>query len=233
LIDDFYDEEIYKESFPYVDTFFKFIIAIYTIYLFYFKNANEDICIFLFFIEFGYIIFLLFKYVGWNDVLKIAEINITLEDPFTLLSLIQLPKFLIKFNEIVKNNFILFIKFYFFSFLYGIFQDLDNSLFGKYILKNRFSKDNNMKKYKTLYRLGLILIIIFINKKYINEIIKNINYTTTNMNHNLLNNASIFLLFYLLTSVISLCLQIVLEERKEHNIFIEKVVKTKKSIARL
>ena len=46
----------------------------------------------LFLLELGLITFLFFNYVGWNDLSKIAEINPTLDDPFTLLSIVLLPR---------------------------------------------------------------------------------------------------------------------------------------------
>jgi hypothetical protein len=210
ILDDFYDEDIYKEYFPNVNIFLNFFAGIYVFYLFYFKNTNDAIFIFLFLIELGYIMFLLFKYVGWDDLSKIAEINVTLEDPFTIMALIQLPMFLFTFNKIIRKNYIMLLRLCFGSILFGIIQDVDNSLLGKYVLKNKYSEGSNKKKYKFVYRIGLLLLFA-IKLAFLNKYIKiNID-------------VDIFIISYFLTSVVSLYVQIMLEEDKEHKIFIEKL----------
>lgn len=217
IIDDFYDEDIYKEYFPNVNIFFYSLAAIYIIYLFYFKNTDDNIFIFLFLIELGYIMFLFFKYIGLYDLSKIAEINLTLEDPFTILALIQLPMFLFTFNKIMRKNYRLFIRLFIGSILLGIIQDIDNSLLGKYVFKNKYNQDDNKKKYKFVYRIGLLLLFA-IKLAFLNKYIKiNID-------------VDIFVISYLLTSVVSLYIQIMLEEHKQHKIFIEKVANIKNSI---
>lgn len=217
IIDDFYDEDIYKEYFPNVNIFFYFLGAIYTIYLFYFKNTDDNIFIYLFLVELGYIAFLFFKYIGLYDLSKIAEINLTLEDPFTILALIQLPMFLFTFNKIMRKNYRMLIRLFIGSILLGIIQDIDNSLLGKYIFKNKYNQDNNKKKYKFVYRIGFVLLFAF-KLAFLNKYIKiNID-------------VDIFIISYLLTSVISLYIQIMLEEHKEHKIFIEKLNDIKNKI---
>jgi len=217
IIDDFYDEDIYKEYFPNVNIFFYILAAIYTIYLFYFKNTDDNIFIYLFLVELGYIAFLFFKYIGLYDLSKIAEINLTLEDPFTILALIQLPMFLFTFNKIMRKNYRLFIRLFIGSILLGIIQDIDNSLLGKYVFKNKYNQGPSKKKYKFVYRIGLV-ILFAIKLMFFNKYIKiNID-------------VDIFVISYLLTSVVSLYIQIMLEEHKEHKIFIEKVANIKNSI---
>lgn len=166
-----------------------------------------------------YIIFLVLSYTGCDDLSKIGEINVTLDDPFTIITLIQLPMFIIIFNKTIRENFIIFIKLFFAGVLFGIIQDVDNSLLGKYIFKNRYKDTPNKKKYKFIYRLGLALFYC-LNYKYfvVNDIAKC---------------GTLFIIFYLLTSVVSLYIQIMLEERKEHKIFIEKVIKIKKTLTYL
>jgi hypothetical protein len=220
IIDDFYDEDIYKEYFPNVNIFFYFLSVIYVFYLFYFKNTNDNIFIFLFLIELGYIAFLFFKYIGWNDLSKIAEINLTLYDPFTLMALIQLPMFLLTFNRIIRKNYMLLLRLSIGSILFGIFQDVDNSLFGKYIFKNKYNQGVNKKKYKFVYRICLVFLFI-IQRVFFNKFLKFINMKI---------DTNIFIISYLLTSVISLYIQIMLEEHKEHKIFIEKLNDIKNKI---
>jgi hypothetical protein len=216
IIDDFYDEDIFKEYFHNVNIFFYFLTVIYTIYLCYFKNANDGIFIFLFLAELGYIVFLFFRYIGLDDLSKIAEINLTLEDPFTILALIQLPMLLFNFNKIMKTHFMLLLKLFLASILFGIIQDVDNSLLGKYLFKNKYNQGPNKKKYKFIYRLGLAFVCWTFIYKF--------------MHTNIGKNAVLFVISYLLTSVVSLYVQIMLEEDKEHKIFIEKVTNIKISL---
>ena len=218
IVDDFYDEDIYKEYFPNVNIFFNFLAVIYVFYLFYFKNTNNSIFIFLFLIELGYILFLFFSYAGWNDLSKIAEINVTLADPFTMMAIIQLPMFLFSFNKIIRKNYIILLRLFFASILFGIFQDVDNSLLGKYVFKNKYNKGPNKKKYKIIYRICLVFLYYyaFVNKFF--------NFD------NIGKDTSIFGIFYLLTSVVSLYIQIMLEEHKEHKNFIENIMNIKNSI---
>ena len=216
IVDDLYDEEIYKECFPNANIFFKFILVIYTIYLFYFKSIDSTIFLTLFLFELGLITFLVFKYLGWNDLLKIAEINLTLDDPFTLLSIFLLPNFIIHFYETIKQNYILLLQLCFICIFFGIFQDLDNSLFGIYILNNKFNNTCNKKKYKLIYRFSIIFIIGLYN--YLPNHHKNI---------------FLYFVSYSITSAVSLYIQIMLEENKEHKIFIENVIKIKKTLTEL
>jgi len=214
IVDDFYDEDIYKEYFPNVNIFFNFLMVIYTIYLFYFQNTKSDIFIFLFFIQICYIIFLSFSYMGCDDLSKIGEINVTLDDPFTIITLIQLPMFIMIFIKTIRENFTVLIKLFFAAFLFGIVQDIDSSLLGKYIFKNKYNNTPNKKKYKLIYRLGLSLAFCLAYK------IIDINNTEKC--------GTLFTIFYLLASVISLYIQIMLEEHKDHKIFIENVIKIRK-----
>ena len=186
--------------------------------MFYFKSIDSTIFLTLFLLELGYIAFLFFKYFGWNYLSNIAEINVTLDDPFTLLALINLPMLLFNFNKIIKKNIILLFHLSYAGILFGIFQDIDNSLLGKYIFNNKYNKLHDKKKYKIIYRIGLAFLWWSFIYKFC---------STTNT----AKNGSIFIIFYLLTSVVSLYLQIILEEHKEHTIFIEKVnnIKTKLS----
>jgi len=222
IIDDFYDEDIYKEYFPNVNIFFYFLSAIYVFYLFYFKNTNDNIFIFLFLIELGYIAFLFFKYIGWNDLSKIAEIHLTLYDPFTVMALIQLPMFLLTFNRIIRKNYMLLLRLSIGSILFGIFQDVDNSLIGKYIFKNKYNQGINKKKYKFIYRICFVS--LFIIQRVFSKFLKFIDIEIQ---------TNIFIIFYLLTSVCSLYIQIMLEENKEHKMFIENVTKIKKTLTEL
>jgi hypothetical protein len=117
--------------------------------------------------------------------------------------------FITSFNEMIKDKFILIIKLLFGGAIFGFFQDVDNSLLGKYVFKNRYNNTPNKKKYKCIYRLGLIFVWCLIYK-YINT-------------NNTSKCGSVFIIFYLITSVVSLYLQIMLEEHKEYKLFIEKV----------
>lgn len=216
VVDDFYDEDIYKEYFPNANIFFYFLAAIYTIYLFYFKNTNDDMFIILIFIEACYITSLFFNYSGLDDLSKIGEINLTLDDPFTILTLIQLPMFLISFYKIIIENFTLWVNLSYASILFGIIQDVDNSLLGKYVFKNKYRDTPNKKKYKFIYRSGLAF-IYFLYYKYF-------------ANNKVVKCGNIFILFYLIASVVSLYIQIMLEEHKEHKIFIGKVIDIKNNL---
>jgi hypothetical protein len=216
IVDDFYDEDIYKEYFPNANIFFYVLIAIYTIYLFYFKNRNHDMFIILIFIEACYIICLFFSYAGLDDLSKIGEINVTLDDPFTILTSIQLPMFLMSFYKIIRENFILWINLSCAGILFGIIQDVDNSILGKYLFKNRYRDTPDKKKYKFIYRLGLAFLYFLYYKFFAsNKVVKC---------------GNLFILFYLLASVVSLYIQIMLQEYKEHKIFIGKVANSKNSL---
>ena len=219
IVDDFYDEDIYKEYFPNVNIFFYFLISIYTIYLFYFKNTNDDMFLILFGFEIFYILLLICDSFHYNDLVNLAEISLNINDPFTMIALIQLPMFIIKFKKIIKDNIVLFFKIFFIGILSGIIQDVDNSLLGKYVFKNKYNNTPNKKKYKFLYRIGLTFLYCLIYKFIISN--------TT------LKCGNLFYIFYLLTSVVSLYIQIMLEEYKEHKIFIEKVIKIKKTLTEL
>jgi hypothetical protein len=207
IVDDLYDEEIYKECFPNANIFFKFIIIIHAIYMFYFKSTDSTLFLFIFLSEIGFLTFLFFRFLGWNNLSKIAEINPTLDDPFTLLSIVLLPNFIIHFYTIMKQHYILLLLLYFIILATGVIQDVDDSLFGTYILKNKFNNTPHKKKYKLIYRLIWIMLIGLYN--YLpNELYKNM---------------VMFSTAYNTTSVCSLYLQIMLEENKEHKIFIEKL----------
>jgi len=216
IVDDFYDEDIYKDYLPNVNIFFNILLAIYTIYLFYFKNTNDDIFILLFFIEICYIIFLFLNYNGWDDLSKIGEINASFNDPFTIITLIQLPIFIINLKKMIWNNFILLVKLFLAGILFGIIQDVDNSLLGKYIFKNKYNNTPDKKKYKFIYRLGLAFAYCLMYKIVV-----------TNKTAKC---GTIFIISYLLTSVVSLYLQIMLEEYNEHKMFIEKVANIKNKL---
>ena len=214
IVDDFYDEDIYKDYLPNVNIFFNILLAIYTIYLFYFKNTNDDIFILLFFIEICYIIFLFLNYNGWDDLSKIGEINASFNDPFTIITLIQLPIFIINLKKMIWNNFILLVKLFLAGILFGIIQDVDNSLLGKYIFKNKYNNTPDKKKYKFIYRIGLTFLCCLIYK-FINNTLKC---------------GTLFTITYFTSSVVSLYVQIMLEEHKEHKLFIEKVVNIKNTL---
>ena len=208
IVDDLYDEEIYKESFPNANIFFKFIIIIHTIYMFYFKSRDSTIFLGLFLLELGLIAFLFFNYVGWNDLSKIAEINPTLDDPFTLLSIVLLPNFIIHFYKTMKQHYILFLQLCFVFILFGIIGYIDNSLLGKYVFKNRYNDTPNKKKNKLIYRVCCVIFIIGLYNYLPNGLYKNM---------------IMYHIAYDTTSVCSLYLQIMLEENKEHKMFIEKL----------
>ena len=213
LVDDFYDEEIYNEYFPNVNIVLHIIIITYSIYLFYFNTEDNAIFLFLFLSEIYYILFLCCNYFGYNDIVKLAEINLTIYDPFTLLSIFLLPNFIIHFHKVIYSNYeILLILFVCFIFI-GIFQDLDNSLLGKYVFNGHLNNTPYKKHYKLIYRLSIIFIIGLYD--YLpNDLYKNI---------------FAFCTSYSITSVISLYIQIILEEHKEHTIFIEKITNIKKT----
>ena len=111
--------------------------------------------------------------------------------------------------KIIKNNFALLLKMLVFSIVFGLFQDIDNSLFGKYIFKNRYNYTSDKRKYKFVYRIGSVFTFCFIIK-----------YLTKNETSKY---GLVYLLSYLITSVISLYIQIILEEHREHINFIEKI----------
>ena len=214
IVDDFYDEDIYKEYFPNVNIFFYFLISIYTIYLFYFKNTNDDMFLILFDFEICYVLLLICNYFGYNDIVKLGEITLNIDNPFTMITLIQLPMFIICFKKMIMNNLLLFLKLSFVVVLFGIIQDVDNSLLGKYVFKNKYNNTPNKKKYKFIYRIGLTFLCCLIYK-FINNTLKC---------------GTLFMISYFTSSVVSLYIQIMLEEHKEHKIFIENVVNIKNSI---
>lgn len=215
IVDDLYDEEIYKECFPNANIFFKFIIIIHAIYMFYFKSTDSTLFLFIFISEIGFLTFLFFRFLGWNNLSKIAEINPTLDDPFTLLSIVLLPNFIIHFYTIMKQHYILLLQLYFIFLPIGVIQDVDDSLLGTYILNNKFNNTPHKKKYKLIYRLISIFMIGLYN--YLpNELYKNI---------------FIFSMTYSITSIVSLYVQIMLEEHKEHKIFMEKINNIKKQLS--
>jgi hypothetical protein len=216
IVDDFYDEDIYKEYFPNAIIFFYFLITIYTIYLFYFKNTNDDMFLILFGFEIFYILLLICDSFHYNDLVILAEMSLNINDPFTIIALIQLPMFIITFKKIIKDNIILFLNFFCLGILSGIIQDVDNSILGKYIFKNKYKNTPNKKKYKFIYRIGLTFLYCLIYK-----------FIITNST---LKCFILFYISYLLTSVVSLYIQIMLEEHKENKIFIEKVMNIKNTL---
>ena len=214
IVDDFYDEDIYKEYFPNVNLFFYFLIAIYTIYLFYFKNANDDMFLILFGFEIFYILLLFCNYFGYNDIVKLGEISLNINDPFTMITLIQLPMFIICFKKMIMNNLLLFVKLSFVAVLFGIIQDVDNSLLGKYVFNNKYNNTPYKKKYKFIYRIGLTFLCCLIYK-FINNTLKC---------------GTLFMISYFTSSVVSLYIQIMLEEHKEHKNFIENIMNIKNKL---
>ena len=214
IVDDFYDEEIYKEYFPNANIFFYFLISIYTVYLFYFKNTNDDMFLFLFGFEIFYILLLLCDYLGFNDIVKLGEIRFNIYDPYTIITLIQLPMFIIIFNKTIRENFIILIQLSFLAILFGIIQDVDNSLLGKYVFNNKYNNTPDKKKYKFIYRVGLTFLCCLIYK-FINNTLKC---------------GTLFTTTYFTSSVVSLYVQIMLEEHKEHKMFIEKVANIKNTL---
>jgi hypothetical protein len=195
LADEFDDEEIYNLYFPNGKLVIYSILILYTIYLFYFNDYNSDTFILLFLYELWYILILIFVYFDIYLV-KIAEMKLTLQDPFTLLTIVQFPIFIYSFYYVIKNNLYTFIFLFIAALLVGIFQDIDNSILGTYILNNKY-KNKNRKENKIIYRTIVVLLLsvsYFIIQTSIIQL------------------SLLFLIGYFGTSVVSLTLQIILEE---------------------
>ena len=104
IADEFDDEEIYNLHFPNGKWIIYSILVLSTIYLFYFYDKNSDVFVFLFTIEIGYLLILFFKYTE-NILFKLGEMRLSFDDPFTLLSIVQLPLFTCTFFNVIRTNF--------------------------------------------------------------------------------------------------------------------------------
>jgi hypothetical protein len=198
LADEFDDEEIYNLYFPNGKLIIYPILILYTIYLFYFNDYKSDTFIIFFFIELFYILILFLCYFD-IFLCKIAEVKLTLQDPFALLTIVKFPMFIYKFYYSLSNKLLDIIYLFIIIILVGIFQDVDNSILGTYILNNKY-KNKNKKEYKIIYRTFLVLLFFlcyFIFKRNINQL------------------TMIFAIGYFGTSVVSLTLQIILENNLE------------------
>jgi len=204
LTDDFDDEEIYNLYFPNGKIIIYSIFFSYTIYLFYFKDYNSYTYLFLFVLEFWYLLILILKY--FNSFLVIlGEMKLTLKDPFTLLTIIKLPMFIYKFNYIFKFKMTNFVFLNIIFIIIGVFQDIDNSIIGTYILNNKYK---NNKTCKIIYRIFLVL---FLTLCY------------TFIDNNVIKLPLLFLIGYFGTSVYSLILQLFLEDDIENKKFYNKL----------
>lgn len=90
----------------------------------------------------------------------------------------------------------------------GIFQDIDNSLLGKYIFKNKYNITPHKKYYKSIYRIFLVLFLCLLYKYCYNDIFKY---------------GILFSISYFGTSVVSLFLQMFLENKIKHIEFIKQL----------
>ena len=210
LADELYDEEIYNNIFPNAKLIIYPILFLYNIYFFYFNDYNSEVFILTFLLEIWYIVILFLRYFD-IFLVKIAEMNLTLQDPFTLLTILLLPMFVYKFYDILVNNLFIIIFLFIFGGVAGIIQDIDNSILGTYILKNKYNKFK--KEYKIIYRsLLLIIILLSLNCLHIKISVSSFMYLI-----------SYFLVGYLTTSVISLIFQIILENIIENINLKEKI----------
>jgi len=210
LADEFDDEEIYNLYFPNGKLVIYSILIIYTIYLFYFNDYDSDTFIILFLIELFYIFILICNYFD-IFLVKLGEMKLTLQDPFTLLSIVQFPIFIYSFYYVIKNNLYTCTYLIICMILVGLFQDIDNSLLGTYVLNNKY-KNENEKEYKIIYRTFLVLLLslsYFIIQTSIIQI------------------SSLFLIGYFGTSVVSLILQKILENNIEDKKLKEKMSELK------
>ena len=213
LIDDFCDEEVLNTLFPNGKLICYMIIIFYTIYLFYFKHVSTNIYIMLFVAEIYYILTFLLKRWYKKTIDSIIFIEFSVYDPFFLLMLIKLPKFIHDFyymcltinykNIIITTSIITLI---------AIFQDIEpSSLFGLVIFKN-----NNFaykKEYKLIYRFLLTIFYTFLYNIYCPiEFVKYIYMITIS---------------YFLTSTISLFIQTDYEYNIKHKNFIENIEQIK------
>jgi hypothetical protein len=140
--------------------------------------------------------------------------KLTLQDPFTLLTIVQFPIFIHSFYYIIKNNLYTFIYLFISAILVGLFQDIDNSILGTYILNNKY-KNENKKEYKIIYRTFLVLLLslsYFIIQTSIIQL------------------SLLFLIGYFGTSVVSLTLQIILENNIEDKKLSKQIDELKKLI---
>lgn len=55
----------------------------------------------------------------------------------------------------MRKNYRMLIRLFIGSILLGIIQDIDNSLLGKYIFKNKYNQDNNKKNINLFIELFL------------------------------------------------------------------------------
>ena len=206
LTDDFYDEEIYNLYFPYGKLVIFPIVFIYTLYLFYCRDYNSTVFLFLFCFEFCYICCLLLRYLN-SFLTCLGEMNLSIYDPFTLLTFLKLPMFIYKFYDTFVLNFNIIFTFILFAFFIGMIHDIDNSLLGIYILNNKYN-GKNKRENKIIYRLVLsfLFYLSLLYKDFKNKVIKS---------------SIIFSIAYFMTSVFSLIVQIILENNNEN----EKITK--------
>ena len=206
LTDDFYDEEIYNLYFPYGKLVIFPIVFIYTLYLFYCSDYNSTVFLFLFCFEFCYICCLLLRYLN-SFLTCLGEMNLSIYDPFTLLTFLKLPMFIYKFYDTFVLNFNIIFTFILFAFFIGMIHDIDNSLLGIYILNNKYN-GKNKRENKIIYRLVLsfLFYLSLLYKDFKNKVIKS---------------SIIFSIAYFMTSVFSLIVQIILENNNEN----EKITK--------
>jgi hypothetical protein len=111
--------------------------------------------------------------------------------------------FIYKFYSVVAFNLMDIIYLGIIAIIIGIFQDIDNSLCGKYILNNKYNNEYK-KEYKIIYRT--LLVVLFFYLTTISNIKKCYLYSF------------VFLSGYFGTSVISLLFQLYLEANLENNI---------------
>jgi len=202
ITDEFYDEDVYKKWFPNGKIVIYYISILSTIFLFYFRSRDSPMYLLLYMANIFHIITLILKYYQHDYLIQYGPMDLSFDDPFVQLAIIQLPGLLINLNMCLTHIFKL-LNLFWVALIIILLVEIVPQLVSEIVTGKKMDSEN--KKNKVIFRLaGVFSHIIFF--KYYNE-----PYIQP----------QIFLsLGYFATSVISLIIQQIEEERiKTDNFF--------------
>ena len=207
LTDEFADEKIYNVWFPNGKKIIYTITIIFT-YI-YFNGVNTNYYISFFIYEIWFIIVSILKLLKFDSICEICgDIDLSLTDPFMLLTIIKLPGFLYNFTYIVETKFIQLLYLNVFIIPAGILQYIE-----EYI---KSINQNNYEEYKTVLRFSYLILIYLFNLLFVNNI--TLKLVLANF------------IGYIITSIISLIIQILHKEYQTSKRIDNKIREIKKNI---
>tara|TARA_Y100001970_G_C14189591_1_gene834546 strand:+ start:825 stop:1538 length:714 start_codon:yes stop_codon:yes gene_type:complete len=199
ITDEFYDEEVYNKWFPNGKIVIYCISIFSTIFLFYFRSRDSPTYLLLYVANIFYIITLILKYYQNVFFCQLGDMNLSFDDPFTHLAIIQLPGFLINLKHVFTIHSIKILYLIWVALIITICGEIVIPIIGTSIMKKKFNKiECENKTNKAIFRLAGIFfqisLMYYYNEPYIKSLI-------------------LYSIAYNITSVISLIIQQLEEER--------------------